>query len=166
MSGAATKVWRLDGKRRSISFTICLILAISIILNGLYNDYSDASVHTAGGIAVVLFGLFLPRLGASLGMVWVLAVVLAQTFRPDAAFFGATLRPGMSRSEIIERLGDPERVINSSREMTELSVGYGKPSPWRFPQAGPVELYVRGEWVLWVFYDSAGRMTYYFVGGT
>lgn len=152
--------------RRRMWFAVCVVLGASIVLHGLYNNYSGAYVHTGVAVAAVLAGVFRPTLGVAVGLAWLLASLVGQAMIPDVSYFGADVRPGMPRSEIRGRLGAPEMVISSQPEMANLRVGYAKPSPWRYRQIGPVEVYVRGEWALWIFYSEAGFVVYSFIGGS
>jgi len=153
-------------ERQNTWFVFCVVLATIIVLHAFYYDYSDAYVHSAAAFVSVLAGLVRPKIGAACGAVWLLAAVVGHAMIPDASRFGAQVRPGMSRSEVVNRLGAPEIVIGSPSEMANLRMGYSKPSPWRYRQVGPVEVYVRSEYALWIFYRENGQVAYYFIGGS
>ena len=107
---------------------------------------------------LALFFLGLPLLGA------LLAWITVQVLQLPRQRIEALLHPGMSPSEVRERLGEPDIVHHAETAPEEYSL-----EGWARRERGitsEVWIYVLGEPVCDVWFDEAGLVEETFVGGS
>jgi hypothetical protein len=155
---------RMKLARRGRWVAGCGILAGLLILHAFYFDYGDRYLH-AGFALIALAGTFLyPRVFTAALAGWLLLIGCAWAVAGVISPLPRTLKPGLPRAQVHTILGAPQHSLPSLKTVTDL--GYAPPSPWRFPDDVPVEVFPRGHRAIWVFYDAQGRVTNHFVGGS
>jgi hypothetical protein len=153
--------------RQSISqkpwFCATVLLAITNVIHAMFFDWSDLRIHGALGGLCVLAALRWQR-GAAAIAALVLLFVICGTWLwspPDWTL----VRTGDDWNRTQQRLGAPIYEASNLAQARLAISGYAIPSPLRFRHSGPVAIFVRGEYALWVMHD--GRVVKgTFVGGS
>ena len=143
---------------------IALVIAALYMCLVWYFDWSDRYIHTFLALCLVFSAFRLPRLSiAALGLM-VSLFALGHWAYPVPKW-ASELRPGDSWPVVVAQLGDPTYEVHSFHEARQLTVGYSLPSKLRFRHSGDVAVYLKDEYVLWIWHDG-DRVLDLFVGGS
>ena len=142
---------------------VTVLAASFIAIYGVFIDYSDMHGHVAGAIVLVVVAIAIPRIAATVATSYVLLILVV-----CSAFHAIDRLPhdfsiGLTRDRVTALLGEPAYSGSSMFDIPDI--GFARPSPWRFKRQ-VVTVHLRGDRATWVFYDSAGRVADYFVGGS
>jgi hypothetical protein len=143
----------------------CGVLAVLLGVHALYFDYGDRYVHIGAGLVALAVSFRYPRAVTGGLAVWLLLIGGGWAVGRIMYPVPGSLKPGITRAQVHVSLGAPQHSL-SSLKMASSIEGYAPPSPWRFPDDVPVEVFSRGHGAVWVFYDGQGRVLNYFSGGS
>lgn len=146
--------------------TTAFVLAGGYVGQAALFDWSDVRGKTALACLLVVTSMRWPRPASAVLAALVATAVLLQVAEgARTADLAASVRPGMSWADVQRVLGAPRHSAFSSAHAASLDIGYAVPSPIRFRHVGPVAVFTRGEYALWVFHDGTAVIDT-FVGGS
>ena len=143
------------------------LMGTAILAHALYFDWSDVEAFAVlVGLCVVSALKWPVPAAAAMGVVLAL-VVSAHLAQPDLSAWpeAESVRIGQSWESVRQKLGTPSYEAKTFAAAREFNTGHSVPSPVRFRQQGPVAVFVRGEYALWVFHDGH-HVTDTFIGGS
>ncbi len=146
--------------------TVAVLLAAAYAGHALLFDWSDIGIHVVVALVALVTTMRWPRLTvAAFGLLATLVIVGHLATRASTAELTLEVRPGMPWADARRALGPPTYEVATFEEASQLEIGYSVPSPFRFRRRGPVAVFLRGEYALWVFHDGSTVLGT-FVGGS
>jgi len=156
----------IKSRARNGWFMFAALVGTVILAHAAYFDWSDLDVFALTVGLCVASALKCPVPSAA-AMAIVLALVIAGHRAPDLSAWpeAERVRTGQSWESVRHTLGTPLYEATTFATARGFNTGHSVPSPIRFRQRGPVAVFVRGEYALWVFHDGQ-HVVDTFIGGS